>query len=106
MTEHILGARRRAGRNAAALGASMLSGLLAVLACTRSGAPVDLASITPVGETTPIWLQSLPPGQPTVTLPPPTPPVPGLPTPTARPTQDISSSPTPNATRAAIQARP
>jgi LasA protease len=105
VTEHILGARRRTGRNAAALGASMLSVLLAVLACTRSGAPVDLASITPVGETTPIWLQSLPPGQPTVTLPPPTPPVPGLPTPTARPTQDISSSPTPNATRAAIQAR-
>ena len=79
--------------------------LLAILACTQSGAPVNLASITPVGETTPVWLQSLPPGQPTVTLPPPTPPVPGALTPTTRPTQDTSSSPTPNATRAAIAAR-
>lgn len=76
-----------------------------MLACTRSGAPVDLANITPVGETTPVWLQSLPAGQPTVTLPPPTPPVPGLATPTARATQDISLPPTPNATRAGIQAR-
>jgi LysM repeat protein len=84
---------------------SLVSVLLAMLACTQSGAPVDLASITPVGETTAVWLQSLPPGQPTVTLPPPTAPVPGLPTPTARPTQDVSSSPTPNATRAALQAR-
>jgi LasA protease len=87
------------------LAISLVSMLLAGLACARSGAPVDLSSITPVGETTAVWLQSLPPGQPTVTLPPPTAPVPGLPTPTARPTQDTSSSPTPNATRAALQAR-
>jgi LasA protease len=76
-----------------------------MLACARSGAPVDLASITPVGETTPVWLQSVALGQPTVTLPPPTPPVPGVPTPTARSTQDISSSPTPNPTRDSIRAR-
>lgn len=104
MTEPIVGVRQRSGRHAAALGASLLSVLLAafaVLACTQSGAPVDLAGITPVGETTPIWLQSLPAGQPTPTLPAPTPPVPGAATPTARPTLDVSLSPTPNATSAA-----
>ena len=105
MIEHILGARQRSHRRAAALAASLLSGLLAILACTQSGAPVDLASITPVGETTPVWLQSLPPGQPTVTLPPPTPPVLGALTPTTRPTQDTSVSPTPNPTRAAVRTR-
>ena len=106
MTEQPLGGgRRRISSQAVALGASLASVLLAVLACTRSGAPVDLAGITPVGETTPVWLQSLAPGQPTVTLPPPTPPVPGAPTPIPRATQDISNSPTPDATRAAIHAR-
>jgi LasA protease len=78
---------------------------LAILACTQSGAPVNLGSITPVGQTTPIWLQSLPAGAPTPTLPAPTPPVPGAATPTARPSLDASLSPTPNATSAAIRAR-
>jgi len=108
VTEPNLGLRRGPGRHAAALGASLLSVLLAALAalaCTQAGQPVDLSSITPVGQTTPIWLQSLPAGQPTPTLPAPTPPVPSAATPTARPTQDVSLSPTPNATNAAIQAR-
>jgi LasA protease len=76
--------------------------LLGLLACAREGAPVDLLAITPIGDTTPVWLQGAPPGEPTVTLPPPTPPVPGVPTPTVRPTQDTRSSPTPNPTRPSV----
>jgi LasA protease len=107
VTEHPLGlgSGRRLSRRAGALGAGLASVLLAVLACTQSGASVNLGSITPVGETTPVWLQSVPAGQPTVTLPPSTPPVPGVPTPTVRATQDISQSPTPNPTRAGLSAR-
>ncbi len=108
MTKSSVGVRQPSGRHPAALRASLLSVLLAafaVLACTQSGAPVNLGSITPVGQVTPIWLQSLPAGKPTPTLPAPTPPVPGAATPTARPSQDVSNSPTPNATNAAILAR-
>jgi len=79
--------------------------LLAVLACARNDAPIDLGAITPVGDTTPVWLQQVAPGEATVTLPPPTPPVPGVPTPTVRPTQDASSSPTPNPTRPSVLER-
>jgi LysM repeat protein len=95
----------RSRRRAAALSASLASLLLALLACTQNSAPTSLSSITPVGETVPVWLQSVAPGQPTVTLPPPTPPVAGAATPTVRATQDILSSPTPNPTRQAISSR-
>ncbi len=105
MTDDFKGGAGRPRRQAVALGAVLASVLLAVLACARSDAPANLASITPIGETTPVWLQSVAPGQPTVTLPPSTPPVPGVPTPTARPTQDVSLSPTPNPTRDASHAR-
>ncbi len=67
--------------------------------------PVDYANITPVGETTPLWLQQVPPGQPSPTLPAATPPVAGVPSPTARATQDASSSPTPDATRPSVLER-
>ena len=79
--------------------------LAATLACARADTPVDYSKITPVGETVPVWLQSVAPGQPTVTLPPPTPPVAGVPTPTPWPTQASAFSPTPDATRASIAAR-
>ena len=99
------GARRKHGaRRGRYLFAVALSLLAALLACTQSDAPIDLANITPVGDTTPVWLQGLAPGAPTVTLPPPTPPVPGQPTPTARATQIISVSPTADAIRAVTTA--
>ncbi len=82
---------------------AVLALALAGLACARSDVPVDLAAITPVGAVTPLWLQGAPPGEPTVTLPPPTPPVAGAPSPTPRPTQDISQPPTPDATRPAVE---
>ncbi len=82
--------------------AAVLALLAAVLACTRSDAPIDLAAITPVGDVTPVWLLAITPGQPTVTLPPPTAAIPGLPSPTPRPTQNISVPPTSDATRASI----
>jgi murein DD-endopeptidase MepM/ murein hydrolase activator NlpD len=75
---------------------------LAVLGCARADAPVDLNAITPVGDTTPVWLQGVEPGEPTVTLPPPTPPVPGVPTVTPRPTHDIGNTPTPDPTRPTV----
>lgn len=78
---------------------------LAALACARTNVPVDLAAITPVGEVTPLWLQGADPGVPTVTLPPPSPPVAGAPTPTPRPTHDIGLSPTPDATRPSVLER-
>ncbi len=78
---------------------------LAVLACARADVPVDLAAITPVGAVTPLWLQGSTPGVPTPSLPPPTPPVAGVATATARPTQDISNSPTPDATRPTVLER-
>jgi LasA protease len=105
VTDDFKGGARSSRRHAAALGAVLASVLLAVLACARSDAPANPVSITPIGETTPVWLQSVAFGQPTVTLPPSTPPVPGVPTPTARPTQDVSLSPTPNATRDPSHAR-
>jgi LasA protease len=93
---------RRRGRYVCAV---VLALLAAVLACTRSDAPIDLGAITPVGEITPVWLQAVTPGQPTVTLPPPTPAIPGLPSSTPRPTQNISLSPTSDATRMSILMR-
>jgi LasA protease len=93
---------RRRGRYVWAVGLALAA---AILACTRSDAPIDLAAITPVGEITPVWLQAVTPGQPTVTLPPPTPVVPGLPSPTPRPTQNISASPTADITRESILSR-
>ena len=78
---------------------------LAALACTRADVPVDLAAITPVGATTPVWLQGAAPGEPTVTLPPPTAPVAGAPSPTPRPTHDVSTGPTPDATRPSVLER-
>ena len=78
---------------------------LAALACTRSDVPVDLAAITPMGETTPVWLQGAAPGEPTVTLPPPTVPVAGAPSPTPRATHDISVAPTPDATLPSVLER-
>jgi murein DD-endopeptidase MepM/ murein hydrolase activator NlpD len=80
----------------------LLAAAVTGLACARENAPVDLNAITPVGETTPVWLQGLPPGEPTVTLPPPSPPVPGVPTVTPRPTQDIGNTPTPDPTRPTV----
>lgn len=91
---------RRAG-----LAVPLVALALALLACARANAPVDLNAITPVGQTTPVWLQGVAPGEPTVTLPPPTAPVPGLPTPTLRPTQDSRSTPTPDATRPSVLER-
>jgi len=79
--------------------------VLVGLACARSDVPVDLGAITPVGEVTPLWLQGSTPGVPTPSLPPPTPPVAGAAAPTARPTQDISHSPTPDATRPSVLER-
>ncbi|MCC7358673.1 MAG: LysM peptidoglycan-binding domain-containing protein [Anaerolineales bacterium] len=97
---------RRQALSRARPAAIALAGLvLAALACTRADAPVDLEAITPVGQTTPVWLQGAAPGEPTVTLPPPTVPVAGAPSPTARPTHDISLSPTPDATRPSVLER-
>ncbi len=89
-------------RLAARLSVVVVVSVLAALACSRGDGGVDLRNITPVGETTPIWLKGPPPGPPTATLPPASPPVPGLPTPTLWPTQDTRSSPTPDATRPSI----
>jgi murein DD-endopeptidase MepM/ murein hydrolase activator NlpD len=90
---------RRRGRYVCATGLALLAG---ALACARSDAPIDLAAITPVGDVTPVWLEAVTPGQPTVTLPPPTPVIPGLPSATPRPTQNILVPPTSDATRASI----
>ncbi|MEP7357784.1 MAG: LysM peptidoglycan-binding domain-containing protein, partial [Anaerolineales bacterium] len=102
MSRPKLDSDRRHGRYVCAVALAMLAGLLA---CARSDAPIDLAAITPVGDVTPVWLVALTPGQPTVTLPPPSPAIPGLPSPTPRPTQNISLSPTSDATRASVLAR-
>jgi LasA protease len=79
--------------------------VLAVLACARADVPVDYGNVTPINETTPTWLQGAPTGPATATLPPATPPVAGVPSATARFTQDTSSTPTPDATRPSILQR-
>lgn len=79
--------------------------LLAALACARADIPVDYGNVTPISQTTPIWLQGAPTGPPTATLPPATPQVAGVPSATARFTQDTSNTPTPDATRPSILQR-
>ena len=75
--------------------------LLAALACSRADAPIDYGHVTPIGGATPFGAGATArsPGDPTVTLVPASPPVPDIPTVTPRPTQDTSSSPTPDAAR-------
>ena len=79
--------------------------LVAVLACARADLPVDYGNVTPINQTTPVWLQGAPTGPPTATLPPATPPVEGVPAATARITQDTSNTPTPDATRPSVLQR-
>jgi LasA protease len=79
--------------------------LLAALACASPNGGVDLRNITPVGETTAVWLAVSPGAPPTPTVEPPTAPVPGAPTPTPWPTQDALHTPTPDATRPSILER-
>lgn len=80
--------------------------VLVALACARSGEPVDYRNITPLPGGAPFSFSEgevpLGPGNagvPFATVPPPTPVVAGLPTPTPRPTLDIASSPTPDPLR-------
>ncbi|MGH2521833.1 MAG: LysM peptidoglycan-binding domain-containing protein, partial [Anaerolineales bacterium] len=80
--------------------------LLAALACARTDLPINYANVTPIGHVTPFGgegggsgLVAQGQGGPTPTLIPATPPVPGLPSLTPRPTQDTSASPTPDAPR-------
>ena len=79
--------------------------VIAVLACARADVPVDYGNVTPINQTTPIWLQGAPTGPPTATLPPASPPVAGVPSATARFTQDTSNTPTPDATRPSVLER-
>jgi LasA protease len=75
--------------------------LLAALACSRADAPIDYGHVTPIGGATPFAAGATPrsPGDPTATLAAASLPVPDVATHTPRPTQDTSSSPTPDAAR-------
>ncbi len=75
--------------------------LLAAFACSRADAPIDYGHVTPIGGVTPFGdgATARARGQATATLVAASPPVPGVPTFTPRPTQDTSSSPTPDAPR-------
>jgi LysM repeat protein len=73
--------------------------LAAALACSRADAPIDYGAITPLAGANSNADGAAAPGISTATLVPASPPVPGVPTATLRPTQDVSSSPTPDAAR-------
>jgi LysM repeat protein len=76
---------------------------LALLACARSDIPGG--EVTPLGAVTPQWWQGAPGDPPTATLPPPSPVVPQVVTPTPYPTQNVAQLPTPDATRPSIISR-
>ncbi len=82
----------------------------AALACARADGPANYANVTPIGYVTPFGGGGITPlyeatlNEATSTLVPPTV-VAGLPSATARPTQNLAHTPTPDATRSSILSR-
>lgn len=106
MTSQRLVRTQRSGRAVASRLVGFIFALgLAALACARADVPVDYGNVTPINQTTPVWLQGAATGPATATLLPASPPVAGVPSVTPRFTQDTSNTPTPDATRPSILER-